>query len=124
MSASDSPTEFLFSYGTLQLEAVQIALFNRRLKGSPDALPEFVETLVDIDDPATIAMSGKTRHAMAIFTGNASNAIAGTVFELTADEVERADTYEVAAYKRVAVSLRSGIRAWAYVDARYTPSGS
>jgi hypothetical protein len=114
-------SEFLFSYGTLQLEAVQLTLFNRRLKGTPDALPKFEQTLVEIDDPATVSMSGRTHHAMATFTGNTADSIPGTVFELTPDEVERADRYEVAAYKRVAVILESGLRAWAYVDVRYLP---
>jgi hypothetical protein len=121
MTTDRMASEFLFSYGTLQLEAVQVALFGRLLDGTPDALPLFEATLVEIDDEATVSMSGKTHHSMAQFTGNVSDAIAGTVFALTPEEVERADKYEVAAYKRVAVRLRSGKRAWAYVDARYTP---
>ena len=121
MTTQAHTSELLFSYGTLQLENVQEALFNRRLNGRRDSLPAFKESLVEIGDPATVEMSGKTHHAMATFTGSASDSIAGTVFELTPQEVERADTYEVAAYKRVSVVLHSGLRAWAYVDARYTP---
>jgi hypothetical protein len=71
------PTEFLFSYGTLQLEAVQSATFGRLLEGTPDAR-----------------------------------------------EIENADKYEVPAVKRVAVVLQSGVRAWAYVDARSEAPGS
>jgi hypothetical protein len=114
-------TELLFSYGTLQLEPVQLALFRRRLVGTPDVLPRFKETLLEIDDEATVRMSGKTHHAMAEFSGNPSDTIRGTAFELTLAEVESADKYEVAAYKRVAVKLGSGRRAWAYVHANYTP---
>jgi hypothetical protein len=44
------PTELLFSYGTLQLEAVQMATFGRRLAGTPDVLPGFVTTLLEIDE--------------------------------------------------------------------------
>ena len=121
MTTQDETSQLLFSYGTLQLENVQEALFNRRLNGRRDALPAFKESVLEIDDPATVEMSGKTHHAMATFTGNTSDSIAGTVFELTREEVERADGYEVAAYKRVAVVLQSGVRAWAYVDAKYAP---
>jgi hypothetical protein len=40
------------------------------------------------------------------------------VFAVTAGDIENADKYEVAAVTRVAVVLQSGVRAWAYVDAR------
>jgi len=119
--SNDQHTELLFSYGTLQLETVQMALFGRPLVGTADVLPGFKETLLAIDDEATVRMSGKTHHAMAEFSGDPSDAIRGTAFELTPEEVESADKYEVAAYRRVAVLLGSGRRAWAYVDANYTP---
>jgi gamma-glutamylcyclotransferase (GGCT)/AIG2-like uncharacterized protein YtfP len=116
--------ESLFSYGTLQLEAVQMATFGRRLVGTPDVLPGFEETSLEIEDPATVSLSGKTHHAMAKFTGRASDTVSGTVYLVTAEELESADKYEVAAYQRVAVVLQSGRRAWVYVDARYAPAGS
>jgi Gamma-glutamyl cyclotransferase, AIG2-like len=118
------PTEFLFSYGTLQLEAVQMATFGRQLTGTRDVLPGFEAALLEIDDQATISLSGKTHHAIAKFTGHPSDSVSGTVFAVTPEEIQSADKYEVAAYKRVAVLLRSGVRAWAYVDARYAPSDS
>lgn len=121
MAEHQMPSEFLFSYGTLQLEAVQMAIFGRPLIGTRDVLPGFAETLLEIDDATTVALSGKTHHSIVKFTGDASDSVAGTVFALTPDEIQRADKYEVAAYKRVAVLLQSGIRAWAYVDARYAP---
>jgi hypothetical protein len=39
-------------------------------------------------------------------------------------ELTLENEYEVAAYKRVAVALASGLRAWVYVDARYAPPDS
>ena len=119
-ATSDDRSELLFSYGTLQLETVQMTLFGRLLDGAADTLPLFEETLLKIEDEATVSLSGKTHHALAQFTGDAADSIAGTVFELTPQELEHADRYEVAEYKRVAVQLRSGKRAWAYVDARHT----
>jgi hypothetical protein len=121
MPGEPNTTELLFSYGTLQLEAVQLATFGRKLTGTPDELPGFAQSLMKIDDPEVVATSGKTHHPFATFTGRDADTIPGTVFQITAEELQNADTYEVATYKRIAVILRSGARAWVYVDARYTP---
>ena len=113
--------ELLFSYGTLQLEPVQIATFGRQLAGSTDSLPGFELVALKIEDPAVVALSGKSHHPMAKYTGRASDVVSGVVFAVTPDELANADSYEVAAVKRVSVVLQSGVRAWAYVDARYAP---
>ncbi len=113
-------TEYLFSYGTLQLEPVQLATFGRPLPGRPDVLPGFEQSLIEIDDDATVRLSGKAQHAIVRYTGRPSDNVSGTVYELTPEEVQSADTYEVDAYTRVAVTLQSGLRAWVYVDARYS----
>lgn len=112
-------TERLFSYGTLQLESVQIATFGRLLAGTSDALRGFELVSLAIEDQKVIAISGKSPHTMASFTGRASDVISGTVFMVTPGEIQNADQYEVPAVKRVAVVLESGVRAWVYVDARY-----
>jgi hypothetical protein len=39
------------------------------------------------------------------------------VFQITPQELAAADEYEVSEYKRVAVTLKSGLTAWAYVRA-------
>jgi hypothetical protein len=114
-------TELLFSYGTLQREAVQIATFRRQLAGATDALRGFELVSLEIVDPTVIAISGTAHHTMARFTGRVSDVVPGTVFAVTQDELQNADKYEVAAVKRVAVVLQSGVRAWAYVDARDAP---
>jgi len=114
-------TELLFSYGTLQLDAVQLSTFGRKLVGTPDALPGFAQSMMKIEDAEVVATSGKTHHPIVAFTGRDSDAVAGTVFQITEEELRNADKYEVAAYKRIAAILRSGARAWVYVDARYAP---
>ena len=124
MTDNEVHTELLFSYGTLQLEAVQVATFGRQLAGASDALRGFELVLLKIEDQMVVAISGKAQHTMAKFTGRASDVLSGTVFAVTPDEIQNADEYEVAAVKRVAVVLQSGVRAWAYVDARYAPSES
>jgi len=114
-------TELLFSYGTLQLEAVQLSTFGRKLVGTPDELPGFAQSMMQIDDADVVATSGKTHHPIVAFTGRRSDAVAGTVFRITVDELRNADRYEVAAYRRIGAVLRSGARAWVYVDVRYAP---
>ena len=116
MTTNQTATEYLFSYGTLQLEAVQMATFGRRLTGTGDALPGFELATLNIEDPAVIAISGKEQHTIARFTGRESDEISGTVFQVTPDDIQSTDRYEVDACKRIAVTLRSGIRAWVYVD--------
>jgi Gamma-glutamyl cyclotransferase, AIG2-like len=115
--------ELLFSYGTLQLESVQLSTFGRTLVGTADVLPGFEESMVKIEDADVVATSGKTHHPIVKFTGRDADSVAGTVFQITAEELQRADGYEVAAYRRVAVRLQSGVRAWVYVDAQCAPPG-
>ena len=124
MAANEAAPEFLFSYGTLQLKAVQMATFGRHLAGTSDTLRGFELVVLKIDDQTVVAISGKTHHTMAKFTGRVSDVVSGTVFAVTSAEIQIADTYEVSAVKRVPVVLQSGSRAWAYVDARYAPSDS
>jgi hypothetical protein len=114
-------TEYLFAYGTLQLESVQMATFGRRLSGTSDVLRGFELALLKIENQAVIAASGTAQHTMAKFTGHASDGISGTVFAVTPEEIRSADRYEVPAVKRTGVILQSGLRAWTYVDARSAP---
>ena len=69
----------LFSYGTLQLEAVQMATFGRQLTGTSDALRGFELVVLKIEDPAVVAISGKAHHTMATVTGRPADVISGTV---------------------------------------------
>jgi len=117
MADREGDAVWLFSYGTLQLEEVQLATFGRRLEGRPDVLPGYAASLVEITDPTTVALSGKTHHPIVRSTGSAADEIAGTVFRITQAELAAADAYEVADYKRAAVRLKSGLDAFVYVAA-------
>ncbi len=108
---------WLFSYGTLQQEDVQLATFGRRLEGRADALPGYATSLLEITDPDVVKTSGKTHHLMARPTGNPADEVPGVVLRITAAELAAADTYEVSDYRRVAVRLKSGLEAWVYVGA-------
>ena len=112
--------ELLFSYGTLQQPEVQIATFGRQVTGQPDQLVGFSAEPITITDPAVVATSGKSVHVIVRRTGDSHDRVPGTVFEITPEELARADAYEVAEYKRVLVTLGSGQHAWVYVDARET----
>ena len=114
----------LFSYGTLRQDDVQRATFGRLLAGHADVLPGYAQDLVAIDDPQVVATSGKTHHPIVKHSGAAADRVVGTVFEITDAELTQADAYEVAAYRRVAVTLASGLAAWVYVDARFAPPAS
>jgi hypothetical protein len=108
---------FLFSYGTLQQEAVQRSTFGRLLQGEPDELVGFEQSIFEIDDPEFVAASGKSGHAIVRYTGRAESRVRGTVFEVTESELASADRYEPAGYERVSALLASGRRAWVYAAA-------
>jgi gamma-glutamylcyclotransferase (GGCT)/AIG2-like uncharacterized protein YtfP len=105
----------LFSYGTLRDPAVQTATFGRELTGRDDRVVGFRIEQLRITDPHVLAVSGLTHHPVLIATDNAADVVPGVVLELTDDELQRADEYEVDDYKRIAAPLSSGDTAWVYV---------
>lgn len=95
---------FLFSYGSLQDEAVQRETFGRVLTGHADELPAF-----------ELGRSRNGRHANVVFNGRPDSRVRGTVFDVTDAELVEADGYEQAdSYSRVQVTLVSGQPAWVY----------
>ena len=107
--------EFLFSYGTLQEEKVQIELFGRILLGSRDILRGYSASTIEIKDESFLANAETQYHLIAIPSNNKNDSIAGTVFEISKEELLLADKYEPEEYKRVQVVLESGMEAWIYV---------
>ena len=107
----------LFSYGTLQLEAVQMQSFGRLLDGRADAMPGFKKDMLEITDPDVIKLSGERFHPVVSASANPGDEVAGKVFFISAAELEAADRYEVSDYKRIEVTLKSGLKAWVYVKA-------
>lgn len=116
-SMNDTPAIHLFSYGTLQQEGVQLSSFGRLLQGTPDAMPGFRKSMIEITDPDVIRASGSNFHPIVVPSGDFGDEVAGTVFKITARELAAADAYEVSDYKRIEVRLKSGIDAWVYVKA-------
>jgi hypothetical protein len=117
MNVKEKASELLFSYGTLQEEAVQLATFGRRLEGAPDFLVGYRITLIPIRDQSAAQSGGATHYRNIRFTGAATDTVEGTVYKVTGKELERADRYEKpAGYKRVTVLLNSGAEAWVYLN--------
>jgi gamma-glutamylcyclotransferase (GGCT)/AIG2-like uncharacterized protein YtfP len=114
---SDERTVLLFSYGTLQLDEVQLSSFGRLLEGQADAMVGYRQSQIEITDPEVIKTSGKRFHPIVEASDNSDDEVQGKVFRITEAELRAADAYEVAEYKRIEVALRSGNTAWVYVRA-------
>ena len=98
----------VFSYGSLQLPAVQLATFGRLPGGHADELVGF---------ELGVVRHGERQHAN-VRRCAGDKRVGGMVFELTGAELETADAYERAdAYTRIPARLASGLEAWVYVDA-------
>jgi len=113
---SDS-TQYIFSYGTLQDPAVQVAVFGRRIPSLPDELPGFILDRVRIVDPDVIAKSGSDDHPILRRSSAAGASVVGSALAIGPEDVAKADAYEVADYCRIAVTLASGRNAYVYVAA-------
>ena len=108
-------TQLLFSYGTLQDDAVQLATFGRKIAGEPDACSDYRLTFIPIEDER-FKTNGETHHRNLQFTANEADVVEGSVLKLTERELESTDAYEPAYYRRVLVRLRSGVNAWVYLS--------
>ena len=109
--------ELLFSYGTLQKDNVQLELFGRLLAGTRDVLTGYTLSTIAIKDEAVLATSEQPYHLIAIISEDHTTSIEGVVFEISPEELRRADSYETDNYKRIKVTLQSGKEAWVYVAA-------
>jgi hypothetical protein len=106
--------EYLFSYGTLQKEEIQLDLFGRILEGSNDVLRGYKVSTIEITDRTFLSKSeGKYQKTLIISDDN--HVVYGTALEITDGELLVADKYEPENYKRINVVLESGKKAWIYV---------
>lgn len=108
---------YLFSYGTLQKEQVQLETFGRILQGEKDSLSGFKLDMLEITDPEVLRKSGQKYHPVLEFSGNTDDEIEGILFEVTDAEILQADEYEVDDYKRIETVFKSGNRGFIYVAA-------
>ena len=108
--------EYLFSYGTLQKEKVQMELFGRILQGTADILRGYKASAIEITDESFLSKGEQKNQQTAIFSKDKNDMIRGTAFEITEEELLLADKYEPDGYKRIKVALESGKEAWIYVS--------
>ncbi len=113
---ADDRDIWLFSYGTLRQREVQIALFGRTLAEEPDSLPGFRLDTIEIAEPDVIHLSGKATHLiLRRDASDAADSIAGAALAVREEDLAVADDYEGMNYRRIAVTLGSGRRAYVYV---------
>lgn len=106
--------EYIFSYGTLRDESVQLSVFGRRLKGESDQLTGYRVVEIEIQDPDYVAFTGSTKYGNLHFTKAGTDQVEGIVFELESGDLALSDAYEPAPYHRTLVELASGKQAWVY----------
>lgn len=99
-------TQYLFTYGTLQEESVQKALFGRKLKGKRDLLIGFKFSEEKLMGQYPVIMN----------TGSMEHSVVGQLYNITNLELFKIDAYETQAYKRILVKLISGKYAWTYIE--------
>lgn len=109
--------EYLFSYGTLQKDKVQLETFGRLLNGSKDTLTGYKLSTIKITDEDVLSKSEQEYHLIAIPSELETDTIDGVIFEITHEELLAADGYETDAYKREKPTFKSGREAWVYVAA-------
>lgn len=107
---------YLFSYGTLQKEKVQLETFGRLLEGDEDTLTKYSLKMVEIKNPEVLRKSGEKFHPIIRYSGNDNDKIKGILFKVSTAEIAKADEYEVDNYKRVKVTFTSGKKGYIYVE--------
>ena len=112
-----APTDqLLFSYGTLQHRDVQLDTFGRLVDSDADVLPGYTVDYAEIEDPRVLELSGLSAHPIVRVTGNPLDKVTGVALRVTEAELDAADEYEVALYRRIAARLGSGRDACVYVS--------
>ena len=106
--------EYLFSYGTLQTDKVQMELFGRVLVGAKDILKGYKVSSIEITDESFLSTGAQNVQRIAILSNDKKDMIEGTVFEISEEELLLTDKYEPDNYTRVNVMLESGKQAWVY----------
>jgi len=86
----------------------------RRVSGRDAYLPGWRLQQLRIADDTVVGVSGEAVHPIAVPDPDVVEGVAGSVLELSPEELVRVDDYEVGDYERVRVSLGDGTRVWFY----------
>lgn len=111
----------LFSYGTLQLESVQLKNYGRILEGKLEKLFGYKIEKLKISNLSVLEKSKQAYHPIAVKSRNEKDFIEGMLFEITDAELLETDKYEVIQYQRIMETFESGKQAWVYVAKVITP---
>ncbi|MEM8927632.1 MAG: gamma-glutamylcyclotransferase family protein [Bacteroidota bacterium] len=98
--------EYLFTYGTLRDPQVQRYVFGRILEGHPDILPQFRHFKNVVYKRYDLVRPSEKK----------TDFVEGMAYALTKEELLSCDVYETSAYIRKVVVLKSGIKAWVYIN--------
>lgn len=99
-------TEYLFTYGTLQQEDIQLTVFSRTLSGFSDTLSGY-----KLSDEKVVGIYPVMQNSDV-----PTDFVNGRVYMCSNKEILDVDKYEGPAYKRIKVTLNSGKSAWAYIS--------
>ena len=97
--------EKLFTYGTLQDSTVQMTVFHRTVKGTPDTLGGYLKSQIKIGFGV-----------YPIIKPDPNSQVEGQIIEVTSEELILIDRYEGKDYRRIQVTLRSGTVTWVYSE--------
>lgn len=114
---TDAPCIRFFSYGTLQDPQIQRSVWGREISGSPDSLRGYSCVQLASCDAAWTRLTGYTHTPALVADKGAYEPVRGTLYLITAKEMEATDIYEGAEYRRIEVVLQSGTTAWTFVKA-------
>ena len=109
--------EYLFSYGTLQEDDVQVELFGRRLNGGRDVLKGYKTSPIELTEEGFASYTEQATYLIASVSDDENDAIEGTALEVSGEDLSVVDGYEPEEYKRAKVTLELGKRAWIYLKA-------
>ena len=105
-------TEYLFTYGTLQQENIQLTVFSRTLSGFNDTLLGY-----KLSDEKVVGV-----YPVMQSSDEPTDFVNGRVYMCSNKEILEADKYEGPDYKRIKVVLSSGKSAWAYISTTPQPN--
>jgi gamma-glutamylcyclotransferase (GGCT)/AIG2-like uncharacterized protein YtfP len=103
--------EQLFSYGTLRSKEIQMRLFKKLLTGTPDQLLGHKLKSLQIEEEF-----GMADYVVVVPSQDPLDTIHGIVFNISSVDLAKVDVFESNSYKRVRVTLKSGVDAWIYME--------
>ena len=90
-------------------------LFGRKLNGTDEILFGYKLEQLQITDSSVLEKSEQVLHPIALPSNDPNDRVKGTLYEISTEELNQADTYEVSDYKRIKTTFASGKQGWVYI---------